>query len=88
MAYGGSQVMGLIGVVLLAYATASAMPDLSRVCNLHHSSGQPRIFNPLSEARTEPVSSSMLVRFVTLSYDGNFENFFFFFFNPFSHFVS
>ena len=27
------------------------MPDLSRVCNLHHSSRQCRIFNLLSEAR-------------------------------------
>ena len=24
---------------LLAYATAIAMPDLSRICDLHHSSG-------------------------------------------------
>ena len=36
---------------LLAYATATATPDLSRVCNLHHSSRQYRILNPLSEAR-------------------------------------
>ena len=33
----------------LAYATA--MPDLSLVCDLHHSSWQHRIFNPLSELR-------------------------------------
>jgi len=36
---------------LLAYATATAMPDLSCVCKLHHSSWQSRILNPLSEAR-------------------------------------
>ena len=36
---------------LLAYAAAAAMPDPSRVCNLHHSSEQLQIFNPLSEAR-------------------------------------
>ena len=36
---------------LPTYATATAMPDLSHVCNLHHSSWQPQIFNPLSEAR-------------------------------------
>ena len=35
---------------LLAYTTA--MPDLSRVCNLYHSSRQDRqILNPLSKAR-------------------------------------
>ena len=32
-------------------ATAAAMPDPSQVCDLYHSSGQYRIFNPLSEAR-------------------------------------
>ena len=36
---------------LLAYATATATPDLSRIYNLHHSSWQCRILNPLSEAR-------------------------------------
>ena len=38
---------------LLAYATATATPDLSHVCNLHHSSQQRWIFNPLSEARDQ-----------------------------------
>ena len=36
---------------LPAYATATAVPDLSCVCDLHHSSWQRRILNPLSEAR-------------------------------------
>ena len=36
---------------LLAYATAIATQDLSHVCNLHHSSWQLQILNPLSEAR-------------------------------------
>ena len=36
---------------LLAYATATAIRDLSRVRNLHHSSWQRRILNTLSEAR-------------------------------------
>ena len=36
---------------LSAYTTATAMPDLSHVCDLHHSSQQHRILNPLSEAR-------------------------------------
>ena len=36
---------------LLAYATAIAMWDLSHVCDLHHSSWQCQILNPLSKAR-------------------------------------
>ena len=36
---------------LPAYTTAPAMPELSRICNLHHSWWQCWIFNPLSEAR-------------------------------------
>ena len=36
---------------LPAYTTATAMWDLSSVCDLHHSSWQHRIINPLSEAR-------------------------------------
>ena len=35
----------------LAYATATATQDLSHVCDLHHSSQQCQIFNPLSKAR-------------------------------------
>ena len=37
----------------LAYTTAEATWDLSRVCDLHHSSGQHQILNPLSEARDQ-----------------------------------
>jgi len=36
---------------LLAYAIATATPDLSHVCNLHHSSQQRWIFNPPIETR-------------------------------------
>ena len=51
---------------LLAYATATAMRDLSLICDLHHSSQQLEILNPLSRAREiEPVSSWILVGFVT-----------------------
>ena len=38
---------------LPTYATAIAMPDLSIVCKLHHSSQQRQILNPLSEARDQ-----------------------------------
>ena len=45
----------MLGVELelqpLAYTTATAMRDLSCVCDLHHSSRQHRILNPMSEAR-------------------------------------
>ena len=36
---------------LLAYTTAIALPDLSHICDLHHSSQQRQIPNPLSKAR-------------------------------------
>ena len=35
----------------LAYATAIVTWDLSRICDLHHSSWQCQILNPLSKAR-------------------------------------
>ena len=35
----------------LAYATATAMQDLSHICNLHHSSQQCWILNTLCEVR-------------------------------------
>ena len=38
---------------LPAYATATATPDPSCVCNLHHSSWQHRILNPLSKASNQ-----------------------------------
>ena len=38
---------------LLAYATTTAMGDLSCICDLHHSSWQRWILNPLSEARDQ-----------------------------------
>ena len=38
---------------LLAYSTATATPDLHYVWDLHHSSRQHRIPNPLSEARDQ-----------------------------------
>ena len=44
---------------LPAYTTATAMPDPSRICDLHRSSRQRQIPDPLSAA-----SSWMLIRFV------------------------
>ena len=48
---------------LLAYATATAMQDLSHIGYLNHSSWQCQIPNPLNEA-SEPVSLWLLVGFV------------------------
>ena len=54
-AYEGSQARGLIGaaVASLTTATATATRDPSHVCDLHHSSQQCQILNPLSEARDQ-----------------------------------
>ena len=38
---------------LLAYTTATATPDPSHVCDVHHSSRQHWILNPLSKARDQ-----------------------------------
>ena len=38
---------------LPAYTTATATWDLSRVCDLHHSSEQHQILNPLSKAKDQ-----------------------------------
>ena len=40
-------------LLLLACATATAMPDPSRICDLYHSSLQGGILNPLSQARDQ-----------------------------------
>ena len=47
-----------------AYTTATATRDLSGVCNLHHSSWQHRILNPLIEAReqTQVIMDASRVR--------------------------
>ena len=47
--YESSRARSLIGAAAGAYATAT--PDPSCICDLHHSSEQHQIFNPLSEAR-------------------------------------
>ena len=40
---------------LPAYTTATATPAMSRVCNLHRSSGQHQILNPLSKAKDQTL---------------------------------
>ena len=53
MACGGSQARVESEIQLLAYTTATATPYSSRVCDIHHSSQQCCILNPLSEARDQ-----------------------------------
>ena len=53
VAYGGSQTRGPIGATAAGLHTATATPDLSHVCDLHHSSQQSQILNPLSKARDQ-----------------------------------
>ena len=50
---------------LPAHATATATPDLSCMCNLHCSSRQRQILDPLSEAWDRTACSWMLVRSVS-----------------------
>ena len=55
---------------LPAFAIATAMPDPSQVCDLHHSSWQCWILNPLSEARDRTSilmdTSQIHVRYATV----------------------
>ena len=51
---------------LLAYTTATATPDPSHNCDLHHSLWQCWILNPLSGAGIEPTSSRTLCRVLNL----------------------
>ena len=51
VAYGGSQARVQLELLPLAYARATATPDPSFICDLHHSSRQRWILNPLSKAR-------------------------------------
>ena len=51
MAYGNPRLGIELELQLPAYITAAATRDPSRACDLHHSSQQRQIPNPLSEAR-------------------------------------
>ena len=50
---------------LSAYTTATAMPDPSRVWDLHHSLWQCQILNPLIEAGIELTASWILVELIS-----------------------
>ena len=57
VAYGGSQARSQIGDVAASLATATATPDPSHVCDLHHSSRQP---NLLSKAKDRTLNLIMV----------------------------
>ena len=50
-------------IQILSYTTATATRDLIRVCDLHHSSWQRQILNPLSKARDKPTTKPSLIHF-------------------------
>ena len=57
---------------LLAYATATAMPDPSCICGLHSSLQQCQILNPLSEARDRScILKAASQALNLLGYNGN-----------------
>ena len=56
MAYGGFQARGLFGATAAGLVKATATPDLSHVRDLHHSSEQCQILNPLSGARDSTLN--------------------------------
>ena len=62
-AYGSSQAGVKWELKLLAYTTATAMPSLSCVCDIHHRSQQFWILNPLREARDQTHQSPMKYHF-------------------------
>ena len=68
VAYGGSQAIGPIRSVAVGLPTATAILDPSHVFDLHHSSWQHRILNPLSKARDQ---TCVLMDSFPLSHNGN-----------------
>ena len=70
VAYGSSQARGRIGTVDTGLHHST--PDLSCICDLHHSSWQCRTLNPLIEARDQThilLDTSQVLN--TLSHNGN-----------------
>ena len=68
MARGGSEARGPIVAVAAGLHTATATPDLSHICDPHHSSQQRWIVNPLRETRDQ---TCILMDTNLLSHDEN-----------------
>ena len=67
-----SRVMGQLELQLLTYTTATAMLDLSHLCELHRRLWQHQILNPLSKARERtwiPMDTNQVLN--PLSHNGN-----------------
>ena len=60
---------------LPAYTSATATQDQSRICDLHHSSWQNQILNPLSKG---PAASWFLVGFVAAAPQQELQHHFFY----------
>ena len=48
---------------LLVYVTVTAMQDLKHICDLHRSSWQCQIFNPLSKAKDQTLMDTSWMHF-------------------------
>ena len=62
---------------LLAYTTATTAQDLSRIYDLHHSSRQRQILDPLTRPGMEPACSWILVGFVSVAPQWQLQDLFF-----------
>ena len=60
---------------LPGYITATAMPDPSYIFDLHHSSHQRQVLNPLSKAMDQTHNLMVLVGFISVAMTGTPENF-------------
>ena len=61
----GSQARGLIGATAAGLHHSQATQDLSHICDLHHSSRQRQILNPMIEARDRTWNPMVPSRFVS-----------------------
>ena len=62
-----------LGLQMLAYASATATPDPSCLCDLHHSSWQLCILNPLGRPGMNPHPHGYQLGSLPLSHNGNFQ---------------
>ena len=73
MAHGGSQAGGLIGATAASLHHSNSNSRSSRVCDLHHSSWQYQILNPLSEARDQTLNLTVPSQIVSAMPQGELQ---------------